>query len=55
MPDLVAQAFAEVFDRVDRGEIAVPSHRTMPLEAWAEAMESIKARNADQRLVLEPR
>ena len=55
MPDLVAQAFAEVFDRVDRGEITVPPHRTMPLEAWTEAMEAIKARSADRRLVLEPR
>ena len=55
MPDLVAQAFAEVFDRVDRGEITVPALRSLPLDDWAGAMEAIKARRAEQRLVLEPR
>jgi NADPH:quinone reductase len=55
MPDLVAQGFSEIFTLVDGGAITVPPHRIMPLEAWTEAMEAIKARRADRRLVLEPR
>jgi len=55
MPELVAHAFEEVFDLVDHGRIMVPPHRTMPLDDWASAMEEIKARRADRRLVLEPR
>ena len=54
MPELVARAFEEVFDLIETGRVMIPTYRTMPLDDWASAMEEIRARNADRRLVLEP-
>lgn len=54
-PELVAQAFSEVFGFLDRGLIQVPQYRTAPLDDWADALRTIKERSADKRVILLPR
>jgi len=54
MPELVARAFREVFEFVASGAVRIPAYQTLPLEDWASALHTIKAREADRRLVLVP-
>lgn len=53
-PELVSDGFAEIFALIERGQISPPPYRTMPLDDWALALEEIRERRADRRLVLEP-
>jgi NADPH2:quinone reductase len=54
MPELVARGFRDIFDFVESGQIRVPQYTTRPLEDWRSALESIKERRTDGRLILEP-
>ena len=55
MPQLVTDAFQEVFTFYEAGLVAPPRHRIMPLEEWATALRMIEDGKADRRLVLAPR
>lgn len=55
MPELITNAFHEIFEFVEHGLISAQPYRTMPLEDWEEALQAIKEGSADQRLILQPR
>jgi NADPH2:quinone reductase len=54
MPELVDQAFREIFDLFEAGRVRPPPFRVMRLDEWSTALHLIKERSADRRIVLDP-
>lgn len=54
MPQRMAQCFSEIFDLFEQGKLEAPQSRTVPLEDFAGAMEQIRHRRAEKRLILVP-
>lgn len=53
-PELVDQAFTEIFTHVVEGRVHPPPVETLPLEGWETALHRLDSRAAERRLVLLP-
>lgn len=54
VPDLVAEAFGEIFGLLEAGRINAPEVEVMALEDWSTALNTLGSRASQRRLVLVP-
>lgn len=54
-PELMAECYREVFAFYDTGTVTAPHTHTVPLDAWATALDAVAQRTARARVVLLPR
>lgn len=54
-PDLMAECYRELFELYEAGRIRAPLGTTRPLTEWKDALDMVRTRNANSRIVLLPR